>query len=232
MSIKDLENELNKLTNPAKAKIYLRFFKTGKGEYGEGDLFLGLTVPQCRQVAKKYLDLSLEEILILLKNKYHEFRWVANLILCWAYEKGDLKKKQEIVEFYLKNLRYFNNWDLVDGTAPVILGDWLFDKDKKILYQLAKSKDLWERRIAIMSTFGFIKKNHFEDTLKIAEILLNNDHDLIHKAVGWMLREVGKRDLVTEEKFLKKYFQKMPRTMLRYAIEKFPEVKRKTYLKK
>lgn len=230
VNLKDLDEEIKKAASPKKAKIYLRFFKTGKGEYGEGDHFLGLTVPQCRKIAKRYFDLSLEEIGNLLKNKYHEYRWVANTILCRGYQKGDLDKKRDIVGFYLKNLHFFNNWDLVDGTAPIILGDWLFDKDKEILYKLAKSKNLWERRIAIMSTLGFIKKNYFEDTLKIAEILLNDEHDLIHKAVGWMLREVGKRDLMAEKRFLDKYYRIMPRVMLRYSIEKFSRDDKRFYL--
>lgn len=227
-----LEKELRKLKNPQKAKIYQRFFKTGKGEYGEGDIFLGLTVPQCREIVKKYFDPSLKDVLVLLKSKIHEHRWAVSMILSRQYQKADEKSKKEIASFYLKNSKRFNNWDLVDGTAPNILGEWLVGKDKSILYKFAKSDNLWERRIAIMATFAFIKNNQFEDTFEIAEMLLADSHDLIHKAVGWMLREVGKHDLTAEEKFLKKHYWQMPRTMLRYAIEKFPQQKRRLYLVK
>lgn len=243
MTYQNLVKDLEKLKNPAKAEIFKRFFKTGKGEYGEGDVFFGLTVPQTRAVVKKYLQLPFIEIQKLLNNKVHECRWVASMILCEKYNKTKknviLSKAKdpsrnrtvdEIADFYLKNAGKFNNWDLVDSTAPNILGDYLFDKNKAVLFKFAKSKNLWERRISIMSTFGFIRKNQFNDALKIAEILLNDEHDLIHKAVGWMLREIGKRDLKAEEKFLQKHYQKMPRTMLRYAIEKFPESKRKFFL--
>lgn len=226
-----LEQELKKLQNPAKAKISQRFFKTGEGEYGEGERFLGITVPQVRQMVKEAPDLPLPEILSLLTGEFHEYRWLANMLLSRQYRAADTAGKKQIVVFYLKHTKKFNNWDLVDGSAPNILGDWLVDKDKAILYKLARSQNLWERRISIMATFAFIKQGEFTDSLKIAEILLSDGHDLIHKAVGWMLREIGKKDLVVEEKFLQKHASKMPRTMLRYAIEKFPDAKRKKYLK-
>ncbi len=236
-----LIKDLDKLKNSKKAKILSGFFKTGKGEYGEGDIFLGVTVPDQRKIAEKYKDLKLGEVQKLLKSKIHEFRLVASMILVEKYEKinhGDDGKgvmaeieKSKLVDFYLKNTKYINNWDLVDCSAYFILGDYLFDKEKDVLYNLAKSENLWERRIAIISTLGFIRRNNFTETLKICEILLNDEHDLIHKACGWMLREVGKRDLGVEVRFLKKFYKKMPRTMLRYAIEKFSEAERQKYLK-
>jgi 3-methyladenine DNA glycosylase AlkD len=231
MKVKDLKKELLGLKDPYKAKGCQRFFKTGKGEYGEGDVFLGITTPDLRKVIKKYFDLALIDLQKLLRSKIHESRSAALAILVHQYEKskGEVEKKK-IVDFYLKNSTKINNWDLVDISASHILGKHFLDKDKSILYQLARSKNLWERRMAIIATSEFIRKNHFEDTLKIAKILLKDKHDLIHKAVGWMLREVGKRDLMTEEEFLKKNFRKMPRTMLRYAIEKLPPEKRKFFL--
>lgn len=225
--LQELKNEMNLLKNPEKAVILQKFFKTGKGEYAEGDIFLGITVPEQRKLSNKYSDLSLKEIQALLNSKIHEERLTSLLILVLKYKNN----KKEITDFYLKNTKNINNWDLVDLTAPKILGNYLLDKDKSILYQLANSKNLWEKRISVLSTFEFIKNNQFEDALKISEILLKDEHDLIHKAVGWMLREIGKRDIETEEEFLKKHFKAMPRTMLRYAIEKFPESKRQGYLK-
>jgi 3-methyladenine DNA glycosylase AlkD len=224
--------ELNKLKNPAKAKILAGFFKTGKGEYGEGDVFLGITVPLQRVVAKKFTDLELAEIQKLLNSEIHEHRLVALLILVEKYRKGDEKEKGKVVKMYLKNTTKINNWDLVDLSAHYILGNYLLERDRKILYKLARSKNLWEKRIAIISTFAFIRAGEFDDTLKISEILLKDTHDLIHKAVGWMLREVGKRDQRVEEKFLLRYYSDMSRTTLRYAVERFPEKKRQFYLKK
>ena len=222
-----LKAELNSLANPKQAEILQRFFKTGKGQYGEGDVFLGIKVPVQRKVAKNYKELSLEDIQELLDSEIHEYRMVGLFILIDKYKKD----KGKVFEFYLKNSKKVNNWDLVDLSAPNIVGDFLLDKPKDILYKLAKSENLWERRIAIISTFAFIRKEKFEDTLKISEILLNDSHDLIHKAVGWMLREVGKRDRKKLENFLKRHYKKMPRTMLRYAIERFEEGKRKMYLR-
>lgn len=232
MSFEKCTRELNKLKNPAKAKILAGFFKSGKGEYGEGDEFLGITVPLQRKVAKKFLDLKFSEIQKLLNSKIHEHRLVALLILVEKYKKGDSTEKGNVVKMYLKNTKKINNWDLVDLSAHYILGDYLLDKDRKILHKLARSKNLWEKRIAIISTFAFIRAREFEDTLKISEILLKDNHDLIHKAVGWMLREVGKRNQKVEEKFLLSYYSDMSRTTLRYAIERFPEQKRQFYLKK
>ncbi len=234
MSISKLKKDLQKLANPDKAKIYLRFFKTGKGEYGEGDKFLGLTTPQARTIVKKYKDLSLKELKQLLHGKIHEYRSVALSILVHQYQKGDQKLKKTIYSLYLKSTDYINNWDLVDISAPKIVGDYLLDKKdkRKVLYRFARSNHLWQKRIAILSTFAFIKNKQFKDTLEISRILLSDKHDLIHKAVGWMLRELGKIDQKTEEEFLKKYCQVMPRTMLRYAIEKFSPAKRKFYMKK
>jgi 3-methyladenine DNA glycosylase AlkD len=223
--------ELRKIKNPVKAEILSRFFKTGKGEYGYGDVFLGITVPLQREVAKKYKSLSLIEIKNLLQNKIHECRLTALLILIEQYKDAEEKEKEKIAKLYLSQKKQINNWDLVDLSAPSILGEYFFEKKKNILYKMAKSKDLWEKRIAIVSTFYFIRKEKYEDTIRIAEILLKDKEDLIHKAVGWMLREVGKRSIETEEIFLKKYAINMPRTMLRYAIERFPEEKRKEYLK-
>ncbi len=230
ISIK-LKRELKILANPEKAKINQKFFKTRKGEYGEGDIFLGVTTPESRKIAKKYRDIEFKELKTLLNSKIHEERFVSLLILIDKFERGDEKKKKEVVDFYLKNLKWINNWDLVDVSAYKILGSYLYNKDRKILYNLATSKNLWEKRISIIATLYFINKNDFSDTLKISEVLLSDEHDLIHKAVGWMLREIGKIDLHAEEDFLKKYYKKMPRTMLRYAIEKFPEEKRQKYLK-
>lgn len=230
MKVKDLQKELLSLKDPKKAKSCQRFFKTGKGEYGEGDIFLGITTPVLRGVLKKYFSLPLTDLQRLLESEIHECRAAALVILRKKYYKADEAEKKELVEFYLRNTEKINNWDLVDISAGDILGDYFLSKDKSILYKLARSKNLWARRIAIISTVGFIRQNQFGDTLKIAKILLNDKHDLIHKAVGWMLREVGKRDLKTEEDFLKKHFRKMPRTMLRYTIEKLPSEKRKFFL--
>jgi len=224
----DLKKELKTKSSPKKAKILQRFFKTGPEEYGEGDVFLGIAVPEIRKLVKKYSDLKIKEIIKLLHSKIHEERLTALLIMVKKFQIE--KNKEKIYNLYLKNTKYINNWDLVDLSANKIVGDYLLDKPKSILYKLARSKSVWERRISIIATFNFIKNNKFEETLKIARILLNDKHDLIHKAVGWMLREIGKRDLKTEERFLKKYYPKMPRTMLRYAIKKFPEKKRKQYL--
>lgn len=228
--LNQIKSDLSQLSNPEKAKNLSKFFKTGKGQYGEGDIFLGIPVPEQRKVAKKYFDLPLDDLQELLSSKIHEHRLTALLILVAKYEKTDNSGKDEIFSFYLKNIEHINNWDLVDLTAPKIVGEYLFNKDKSILFKLAKSNNLWERRIAILSTFGFIRKNNFKDALSISELLLHDKHDLIHKAVGWMLREIGKRDQEIEEQFLSKYSVQMPRTMLRYAIEKFNKKKRKFYL--
>ena len=231
MILNEIKKDLYKLKNPVKAKTLAGFFKTGQGEYGEGDIFLGIPVPEQRQIAKKYSGTNLRILQKLLQGKIHEERLTALLILIDNYKMADKEEKEKIVDFYLKNTKYINNWDLVDLSTPKILGDHLLQKNKSVLYRLAKSNILWERRIAIIATFEFIKNNQFKDTLKISCLLLKDKQDLIHKAVGWMLREVGKRDQKAEEQFLKKYYKKMPRTMLRYAIEKFPENKRQLYLK-
>lgn len=231
MKSSGIVGELQKLKNPGKAQLLGRFFKCGQGEYGAGDKFLGITVPEQRKIVKKYYQIiEIGELDKLLKSKFHEVRLTALLILVEKFSKADEKTKNQIYKIYLKNAKRVNNWDLVDLSAPKIVGGYLLDKDRKILYHLAKSKNIWEKRIAVLATFSFIREKDFTDALKIAEILLNDKHDLIHKAVGWMLREVGNRDLKTEEKFLQKYYKTMPRTMLRYAIEKFPEKKRKKYL--
>lgn len=230
----NLKQDLKKLANQEKAKQCARFFKTGKGEYGEGDVFLGIKVPDQRKVAKKYKNLSLDDLQQLISSKIHEERLTTLFILVGKYKRAqkDPNLKKEIVNFYLKNTKNINNWDLVDSSAHHIVGDYLLNKNKTILYKLAKSDNLWEKRIATISTFTFIRHNQFADSLEISKILLNDKHDLIHKAVGWMLREVGNRNLETEEKFLKRHYKNMPHTMLRYAIEKFEEGKRKGYLKK
>jgi 3-methyladenine DNA glycosylase AlkD len=228
---RDIQKKLKSLANKDKAKILQGFFKTGPGEYGEGDIFIGVNVPVLRKVAAEYRDISFTEVRTLLKSKIHEERLVALLILVAKYSRGAPQEKKRVYELYLKSTRYINNWDLVDVTAGHIVGDFLMDKSKKPLYDLAESKSLWERRIAIIATSAFIKRNVFSHTLKISAMLMRDDEDLIHKAVGWMLREVGKRDLQAEEKFLKKHYSEMPRTALRYAIERFPEAKRKRYLK-
>lgn len=227
-----LKKDLQKLKNPKKAEVLQGFFKAAKGQYGEGDIFLGITVPLQRKISRKYQMLKLSDLKKLLLTNIHEYRLTALLILVSKYEKADEKEKKEIFNFYLKNTKSINNWDLVDLSAPKIVGDYLLDKpgERKILYQLADSAGLWRKRIAILATYAFIKDNQFEDTLRIAEILLNDEHDLIHKAIGWMLRELGKKNQKIEEGFLKRYYKIMPRTMLRYAIERFDKRKRDFYL--
>ena len=266
--LQNLRTDVNKLKSKTKAKILQRFFKTGRGEYGEGDLFLGLTVPQSLLIAKKYASvIKNSELEKLLSSKYHEERLIALLILVQklnlisaerfqlssprrrgsrkisqvksildSHFRGNDKNievnQKKVVDFYLQHLPTVNNWDLVDLSADKILGRYLLGKSTKILYKLVKSKNLWERRIAIVSTFAFIKQNKFDHTLRFTEILLRDKHDLIHKACGWMLREVGKRDVGILLKFLDKNSSQMPRTMLRYAIERLPKNKRKFYLGK
>jgi len=231
LKLNDLKKELQEISNIEKGKFLQRFFKTGKGEYGEGDKFIGITVPVLRKLSKKYKELTLPELKKLITSKIHEERLITLFILILQFEKGDNELKEKIFNFYLENLKGINNWDLVDLSAPNIIGTFLMNKDKNLLYEFAKSNDLWEKRISILSTFQFIKNNQFENTLAISDILLHDEHDLIHKGVGWMLREIGKRNLKVEEDFLKPRYKKMPRTMLRYAIEKFPEKKRQEYLK-
>lgn len=228
---KKIVEDLKKYTNPEKAKLLSRYFKTGKGEYGEGDIFWGIVVPYQRLIAKKYKDVDLKTVEKLLHSKIHEQRLTSLLILTYQLKKADKAKKKELFDFYLKNTRYINNWDLVDLSCHDILGEYLLNKDRKILYQLAHSKNLWERRIAIISTFAFIRKKQFKDSLQLAKILLYDQYDLINKAVGWALREVGKRDEKVLKDFLNQYSKTMPRIALRYAIEKLSEEKRKKYLK-
>jgi len=229
--IKEIKKEFKKLSNSEQAKHLQKYFKTGKGEYGEGDLFLGIRVPIIRKIAKKYSNLSISDAAEFLKSPFHEERLFALIVLVEIFRKKNKENKEKIYELYLSNTGYINNWDLVDVSAHHIVGEYLFNRDKKPIYILARSESIWERRISIMSTLYFITNNDFNDTLKIAEVLLKDKEDLIQKAVGWMLREIGKRDPEAEEEFLGKYYKDMPRTMLRYAIEKFSEEKRKSYLK-
>jgi 3-methyladenine DNA glycosylase AlkD len=273
-----LRTELKKLADPKRAKLLQGYFKTGKGEYGEGDIFLGLTVPAARETAKKYVDLSFKDIKSLLASKFHEERLIALLILVQKFNKGDEKDQKEVYEFYLNNTDGINNWDLVDLSSHEIVGRYLLglthslnnssvpsgntslvfndksdlpaassclkdsrktvknqfceeSRPEKILIELAKSKNIWERRIACISTFEFIRNNRLDDSIRLAEMLVKDKHDLMHKAVGWMLREVGKKDLKMEIAFLDRHYKKMPRTMLRYAIEKFPKKLRLAYLR-
>ena len=231
MKAEDVRKRLKKLGTRERADVSQRFFKTGPGQYGEGDVFLGVRVPELRRLAKEFKDLASREIQGLLRSEVHEERLVALLILVLKYPKSDQQEQKRIYDLYMSNLRFINNWDLVDVSAEHVVGAFLRDKDKSPLYRLARSKDLWERRVSILATFHYIKRNEFSETLKIAKMLLSDEEDLIHKAVGWMLREVGKRVPADEEKFLKAHYGRMPRTMLRYAIERFPEPKRQRYLK-
>jgi len=232
MSVEDFTRELKSHSNPEKAKFLQGYFKTGKGYYGEGDVFLGITVPLQRSVARKYIDLSLNDYLKLLKSKIHEYRFSALEALAMKYRKGTLAEKAKIYKFYLQHRKYINNWDLVDTSAPSIVGEYFFNKSKTVLYKLARSKNVWDRRITIIATQYFIRQGQFSETLKIAKLLLKDGHDLIHKASGWMLREVGNREEETLIKFLDLYAHKMPRTMLRYAVERLNSAKRKHYLSK
>lgn len=255
-TLSQLQKEIKSLSDLLYAKNLAWFFKTGKGEYGEGDKFRGLNVPTCRQLAKKFSDLTLTELDKLIRSKYHEERLIALLILVekfslaskhpkmsegFAFRRLAEVEKTKIYKFYLAHTKWINNWDLVDLSAPKIIGPYLFSRfqnrkakpsDKyPILFKLARSKNIWERRIAILATFDFIKNDKYETSLALAETLLHDTHDLIHKAVGWMLREVGNRSISDETVFLQKHYRTMPRTMLRYAIEKFPEEIRIGYLK-
>jgi len=230
--MKNLLTDINKLSKKYRANILGHFFKTGPGEYGEGDKFLGLTVPECRSLAKKCQDISLAKVTKLLHNPWHETRLIALLILVFKYQKTDEKLQEKIFKLYLANTKYINNWDLVDLSAYKIVGTHLLNKDRKVLYKLAESKSLWERRISIVATYYFIKNNDYKDTYLLSKKLIGDKEDLIHKATGWMLREAGKRDLKKEMKFLDKYSSIMSRTMLRYSIEKFPEEWRLKYLRK
>ena len=230
MLVDKIRNDLGQYKNSRKARDLQRFFKTGPGEYGEGDKFLGITVPMIRKTAKKYHDMELAEAETILKSPIHEERFLALVILVHKFRNSDEMGRKRIYRSYLTHTRYINSWDLVDTSAEHIVGAFLKDKSKRPLFRLAKSNSLWERRIAVMATFHFIKENHFHETLEIARRLLTDREDLIHKAVGWMLREIGKRDMSVEENFLRAHHQIMPRVMLRYAIEKFAEPKRKEYI--
>lgn len=230
--LEDLRSDLKKLSNPQKTIFLTRFFKTKEGEYGHGDTFLGISVPESRIVAKTYRTLPLTNIQQLLQSPVHEERLIALFILVLQFTSRKEEERKTIYNFYLKNTHFVNNWDLVDSSADKIVGEYLMDKkDRSVLDTLARSGLLWERRIAMIATYAFIKKGEESDALRIAEILVHDKHDLIQKAVGWMLREVGKRcSEEAEEVFLKKHYTTMPRTALRYAIERMPEEKRKRYL--
>jgi 3-methyladenine DNA glycosylase AlkD len=229
-----LKKQLETLKNEKQAAQLQRYFKTGKGEYAAGDVFLGIKVPIQRKICKNYYPLPLNDLQNLMDSKIHEHRMCALFILVRKYQraKKDEAEKEKIFHFYIYNAKLgnINNWDLVDLSAPNIVGDFLLNNDKSILYKMAVSYSLWERRIAVLASFAFIKKNKFEASFRLAEMLMNDKHDLIHKAVGWMLREIGKRNPKAEEMFLNMHYKKMPRTMLRYAIEKFSKEKRKMYL--
>ncbi len=221
---------LRDLADPATAEHSQRFFKTGKGEYGEGDRFLGIRVPVLRKQARAFRNLSLKDVQRLLSSSFHEERLCSLLVLVGKFDRADAVERKSIYKLYLNNTRHINNWDLVDSSAHHIVGVYLEDRSRRPLHKLAGSTSLWERRIAIIATYHYIKHCDFADGLEISNRLLDDEEDLIHKAVGWMLREIGNRDPAVEKGFLKSRYKKMPRTMLRYAIEKFPERERKRYL--
>jgi 3-methyladenine DNA glycosylase AlkD len=230
--LQSLTKDLESLANPTKAKILSRFFKTGPGEYGHGDIFLGIPVPLSRTIANRYKDLLLSDISQLLSSKIHEHRLIALLILVYQFQHGDPKTQQQIFKFYLASTSRINNWDLVDLSADKIVGEYLVDKkDFSLLKKLALSKNIWERRIAILSTFASSKRGNPLPTLTLSHLLISDPHDLIHKATGWMLRECGKRNgQVLIEKFLQENYSRLSRTTLRYAIEKFPKIQKEKYL--
>lgn len=232
MTAEFIFNELFSVANPEKAQFLQRFFKTGKGQYAEGDVFLGLVVPLSRSIAKANKQTPLSELQLLLDSPYHEARLVALLIIVERFKKASADERTELFGFYLSNAARINNWDLVDVTCPHIVGAYLLDKDRTVLYEMARSPLLWEQRIAIVSTIAFIRNRQYDDTLALSEMLLSHKHDLMHKAVGWMLREVGKRDKETLVNFLERNAVRMPRTALRYAIEHFPGEERVYFMKK
>lgn len=230
MTCREIQTGLAKLANREKAKVLRSFFKTGPGQYGEGDIFLGITVPVLRKFARECRETTVKQTVRLLRSPVHEERLLALFLLIALFEKGDDAVRKRIYELYLENVRFVNNWDLVDLSAPNIAGAYLAERSHRPLYRMARSRELWERRIAIVATYSFIRRNDLGDTFAIAEILLGDEHDLIHKSAGWMLREAGKKDQDALERFLKRHCRTMPRTMLRYAIERFPEKKRSSYL--
>ncbi|MDB6108450.1 MAG: alkylation repair enzyme [Pedosphaera sp.] len=227
---REVHAALLKLANPEKATFLRGFFKTGKGQYAEGDRFLGIMVPAIRQLARRFRELGLADCERLLQSPYNEERLVSLLILVDCYRKADAEVKDGVYQMFLKNRHRVNNWNLVDSSAPYIIGVHLLRQDRSVLYELMDSASLWDRRMAMVATFAFIREGDFADGLRLAELLLGDDHDLMHKACGWMLREIGKRDQVVLEGFLRQHHSNMPRTMLRYAIERFPPAKRRDYL--
>ncbi|TAJ80849.1 MAG: DNA alkylation repair protein [Gallionellaceae bacterium] len=229
-SLNTIQTRLRGMADPATAVNLQRFFKTAPEQYGAGDVFLGIKVPPLRALVKIFRGTPPRTIAALLESEFHEERFFALLLLMDFYQRGGTEEKQLAYDLYLAHTARINNWDLVDVSAPHIVGEFLADKPRQALYALVQSDSLWERRIAILSTFNFIRRKEFSDTLHLAEHLLGDTHDLIHKATGWMLREVGKRDLATEEEFLQRHYRNMPRNMLRYAIERFPEARRRQYL--
>ncbi len=225
-----LQQAIRQLADPAIAAHSQRFFKTGPGEYGEGDCFLGIRVPALRRLVRPHLDTPLAEILTLLHSPWHEERLLALLLMVARFKRGNLQERSALHQGYLDHTDSINNWDLVDCSAPTLVGAYLQDRDREILRDLAVSASLWERRIAMLATWHFIRQGDFTDCFAVSTLLLKDKHDLIHKAVGWMLREVGKKDAAAEERFLQQHYRQMPRTMLRYAIERMPEARRKDYL--
>lgn len=222
---------LRSVADAARVPDLQRFFKTGPGGYAEGDRFLGATVPQVRQLVRWCDELPLAEVKPLVRSAYHEERLLGLLILVRRYQRGSEALREKVYRLYVSHLRWINNWDLIDVTAEHVVGAWLWERDRGFLHECARSRNLWKRRVAILATFHFIKRQQYEDTLRLAKVLLQDEHDLIHKAVGWMLREIGNRDRAVEEAFLREHYRTMPRTMLRYAIEKFPEARRQAYLR-
>jgi 3-methyladenine DNA glycosylase AlkD len=229
-AIGSIRRDLRKVATPERARANRWFFKTGPGQYGEGDRFLGVALPQLRTIAREYRDMPLKYVIALLKSDWHEERLLALLILVSQYARGDERSRTAIHSLYLRHTRWINNWDLVDSSAAQIVGAHLEHGDRQVLRRLARSRIVWERRIAIIATYHYIRRGEFRDALAIAALLRNDQHDLVHKAVGWMLREIGNRDRRVEERFLQRYASRMPRTMLRYAIEKFPSPLRRKYL--
>lgn len=230
MTVSKLRARMRQLASPEQAAIARRFFKTGKGQYGEGDEFLGIKVPQIRALVREGDGLDEKEVLQFVRSRIHEERLLGLFCLVRRFERGDASARQRVFDLYLSNARWINNWDLVDTSAPHIVGAWLLDKDRRVLRKLAKSGSLWERRIAVLATQAFIRKGQFADTIEIVRSLLSDGHDLMHKACGWMLREIGNRDEAALEAFLATHVRQMPRTMLRYSIEKLPESRKKAWL--